>query len=164
MYPPRPSCSSRVVYLSHSLGRQRASNRGDSIILPSDVWHPQATEFNHGHKNAVAIAGLNSQNPGVITVANAVCGSNPKIDECVLAKAFQLDKKLAKKLQHMNIILRKWNKEVFDRFNMLSNPDAYTKDRGKSKLGMNRKRRRKYDRMGIEFKKNELFEVVRASC
>ncbi|KAK1325643.1 Germin-like protein 8-2 [Acorus calamus] len=71
-------------------------NAGDVFVFPEGLIHFQ---FNRGHKNAVAIAGLSSQNPGVITVANAVFGSNPKIDESVLAKAFQVDKKVIDYLQ-----------------------------------------------------------------
>ncbi|KAG5625783.1 hypothetical protein H5410_011001 [Solanum commersonii] len=41
----------------------------------------------------VAFVGLSSQNPGVITIANAVFGSDPPISDDVLAKAFQIDKK-----------------------------------------------------------------------
>ncbi|KAG6385239.1 hypothetical protein SASPL_154069 [Salvia splendens] len=48
---------------------------------------------NKGTGNAVAIAGLSSQSPGVITVANSVFGSNPKIPNDLLAKAFQVDTK-----------------------------------------------------------------------
>ncbi|KAL8489928.1 hypothetical protein ACS0TY_025721 [Phlomoides rotata] len=61
--------------------------------------HPRATEilvvvegtlyFNTGKTNAVAFAGLSSQNPGVITVAKAVFGSYPPISRDVLTKAFQ---------------------------------------------------------------------------
>ncbi|KAL7255337.1 hypothetical protein ACSBR1_009480 [Camellia fascicularis] len=47
----------------------------------------------------VALAGLSSQNPGVITIANVVFGSNPKISDDVLAKAFQVDKKVVDHLQ-----------------------------------------------------------------
>ncbi|XP_022720004.1 germin-like protein subfamily 1 member 14 isoform X3 [Durio zibethinus] len=67
--------------------------------------HPRATEglihfqFNIGNTNAIAFAGLSSQNPGVITIANAVFGSNPPINPDVLAKAFQLDKNVVKYLQ-----------------------------------------------------------------
>ncbi|KAK1279451.1 Germin-like protein 8-2 [Acorus gramineus] len=71
-------------------------NAGDVFVFPEGLIHFQ---FNRGHKNAVAIASLSSQNPGVITVANAVFGSNPKIDESVLAKAFQVDKKVINYLQ-----------------------------------------------------------------
>ncbi|KAM1002069.1 hypothetical protein ACFX2C_002542 [Malus domestica] len=52
-----------------------------------------------GHTGAVAIAGLSSQNPGVITIANAVFGANPPINPDVLAKAFQVDDKLVSYLQ-----------------------------------------------------------------
>ncbi|KAF5960662.1 hypothetical protein HYC85_001871 [Camellia sinensis] len=55
--------------------------------------------FIQGKTNAVASSGLSSQNPGVITVANAVLGSNPKISDDVLAKAFQVDKKVVDNLQ-----------------------------------------------------------------
>uniref|UniRef100_A0A803QE41 Reverse transcriptase domain-containing protein n=1 Tax=Cannabis sativa TaxID=3483 RepID=A0A803QE41_CANSA len=66
--------------------------------------HPRATEIltvlegtlqrNVGGtgKSAVSISALSSQNPGVITIANAVFGSNPAIPRDILAKAFQLDK------------------------------------------------------------------------
>nr|CAN71347.1 hypothetical protein VITISV_024252 [Vitis vinifera] len=50
-------------------------------------------------KTAVAIAGLSSQNPGVITISNAVFGSNPPINPDFLATAFQLDKKVVEFLQ-----------------------------------------------------------------
>ncbi|RZS21767.1 hypothetical protein BHM03_00054445 [Ensete ventricosum] len=39
------------------------------------------------------------QNPGVITIANAVFGSKPPISDDVLAKAFQVDKKTVDWLQ-----------------------------------------------------------------
>ena len=45
------------------------------------------------------IAALSSQNPGVITIANAVFGSNPPISVDVLTKAFQVDKKVIDHLQ-----------------------------------------------------------------
>ncbi|KAG2703544.1 hypothetical protein I3760_06G142600 [Carya illinoinensis] len=55
--------------------------------------------LNVGNTNAIAFAGLSSQNPGVITIANAVFGSNPKINPNVLTKAFQVDKNLVEYLQ-----------------------------------------------------------------
>ncbi|CAI8594527.1 unnamed protein product [Vicia faba] len=71
--------------------------------------HPRATEIlivlegtlylNVGYGNAVAIGGLSSQNPGVITIANAVFGSNPKISSDVLTKAFQVDNKIVDNLR-----------------------------------------------------------------
>ncbi|GJN21090.1 hypothetical protein PR202_gb08538 [Eleusine coracana subsp. coracana] len=48
---------------------------------------------------AVALAALSSQNPGVITVANAVFGSEPSISDDVLAKAFQVDKNTIDRIQ-----------------------------------------------------------------
>ncbi|XP_052191237.1 germin-like protein subfamily 1 member 11 [Diospyros lotus] len=72
---------------------------GDVFVFPEGLIHFQ---FNVAKtKNAVAIAGLSSQNPGVITIANAVFGSNPKINPNVLAKAFQLDKKVVDYLQEV---------------------------------------------------------------
>ncbi|GAY64176.1 hypothetical protein WN943_016422 [Citrus x changshan-huyou] len=38
-----------------------------------------------------AIAGLSSQNPSIITIADAVFGFDPPIDPYALARAFQLD-------------------------------------------------------------------------
>ncbi|EEE68175.1 hypothetical protein OsJ_26305 [Oryza sativa Japonica Group] len=44
------------------------------------------------NKVMFAIAALSSQNPGAITIANAVFGSKPPISDIVLAKAFQVEK------------------------------------------------------------------------
>ncbi|KAF8408739.1 hypothetical protein HHK36_004807 [Tetracentron sinense] len=63
--------------------------KGDVFVIPVGLVHFQR---NVGYGNAVAIAALSSQNPGVITIANAVFGSNPPISAEVLAKAFQVDK------------------------------------------------------------------------
>ncbi|KAM7528760.1 hypothetical protein LguiB_032170 [Lonicera macranthoides] len=71
-------------------------NKGDVFVFPEGLIHFQ---FNVGKTNAVAIAGLSSQNPGVITIANAVFGSNPPISPDVLTKAFQVDKKVIDYLQ-----------------------------------------------------------------
>ncbi|KAM7523196.1 hypothetical protein LguiA_013098 [Lonicera macranthoides] len=71
-------------------------NKGDVFVFPEGLIHFQ---FNVGKTNAVAIAGLSSQNPGVITIANAVFGSNPPISSDVLTKAFQVDKKVIDYLQ-----------------------------------------------------------------
>ena len=69
---------------------------GDVFVFPVGLIHFQ---FNVGKTNAVAFAALSSQNPGVITIANAVFGSNPSINPDVLVKAFQLDKNVVKTLQ-----------------------------------------------------------------
>ncbi|GFY87457.1 RmlC-like cupins superfamily protein [Actinidia rufa] len=69
---------------------------GEAFVFPEGLIHFQ---FNTGKTNAVAIAALSSQNPGVITIANAVFGSNPKISTDVLTKAFQVDKNVVDYLQ-----------------------------------------------------------------
>ncbi|KAG8383947.1 hypothetical protein BUALT_Bualt04G0066900 [Buddleja alternifolia] len=68
-------------------------NCGDAFVFLEGLIPLQ---FNVGHKNAVAFAGLSSQNPGVITIANAVFGSYPSINQAVLTKAFQVEKKICK--------------------------------------------------------------------
>ncbi|KAI3451660.1 hypothetical protein Pfo_008325 [Paulownia fortunei] len=69
---------------------------GDVFVFPQGLIHFQ---FNAGNTNVVAFAGLSSQNPGVITVANAVFGSDPPISTDVLTKAFQVDVNVVKYLQ-----------------------------------------------------------------
>ncbi|XP_015582589.1 germin-like protein subfamily 1 member 13 [Ricinus communis] len=69
---------------------------GDVFVFPIGMIHFQ---FNTGSTNAVAFAGLSSQNPGAITIANAVFGSNPPINPDVLTKAFQVDKSVVNYLQ-----------------------------------------------------------------
>ncbi|XP_051148659.1 putative germin-like protein 2-1 [Andrographis paniculata] len=70
--------------------------KGDVFVFPVGLVHFQQ---NVGTKNAVAIAALSSQNPGVITIANAVFGSKPDVSSDVLAKAFQVDKSIVQQLQ-----------------------------------------------------------------
>ncbi|XP_017976680.1 PREDICTED: germin-like protein subfamily 1 member 7 [Theobroma cacao] len=69
---------------------------GDVFVFPVGLIHFQ---FNIGKTNAIAFAGLSSQNPGVITIANAVFGSKSRINPDVLSKAFQLDENVARYLQ-----------------------------------------------------------------
>jgi quercetin dioxygenase-like cupin family protein len=72
-------------------------NKGDVFVFPEGLIHFQ---FNPcPDKPSVALAGLSSQNPGAITVANAVFGSKPPISDDVLAKAFQVEKKTVDWLQ-----------------------------------------------------------------
>ncbi|KAL4193155.1 hypothetical protein AMTRI_Chr06g175520 [Amborella trichopoda] len=52
--------------------------KGDVFVFPEGLIHFQQ---NVGYGNSVAIAGLSSQNPGVITIANAVFGANPPISD-----------------------------------------------------------------------------------
>lgn len=71
--------------------------KGDVFVFPVGLVHFQRNVGGLG--NAVAVAALSSQNPGVITVANAVFGSTPLIDDAVLAKAFQIDKSVVNQIQ-----------------------------------------------------------------
>ena len=71
-------------------------NKGDVFVFPIGLIHFQ---FNTGETNALAFSSLSSQNPGLITIANAVFGSNPSINPDVLIKAFQLDKSVVDYLQ-----------------------------------------------------------------
>ncbi|RZR96180.1 hypothetical protein BHM03_00025145 [Ensete ventricosum] len=70
--------------------------KGDVFVFPEGLIHFQ---FNPGHTKTIAIGALSSQNPGTITIANAVFGSKPPISDDVLAKAFQVDKKTIDWLQ-----------------------------------------------------------------
>ncbi|XP_062186233.1 germin-like protein 8-4 [Phragmites australis] len=71
--------------------------KGDVFVFPKAMIHFQ---MNLAHdKPAAALSSLNSQNPGVITVASAVFGSKPPISDDLLAKAFQVEKKLIDWLQ-----------------------------------------------------------------
>ncbi|KAK1686940.1 hypothetical protein QYE76_047788 [Lolium multiflorum] len=62
---------------------------GDVFVFPQGLIHFQA---NNGPNPALAIAALSSQNPGTITIANAVFGSTPPISDLILAKAFMTEK------------------------------------------------------------------------
>ncbi|XP_031379292.1 germin-like protein subfamily 1 member 13 [Punica granatum] len=85
--------------LSNQLGNRlitKVLKPGDVFVFPIGMIHFQ---LNVGKINAVAFAGLSSQNPGVITIANAVFGAKPPINPDVLTKAFQVDKKVIDYLQ-----------------------------------------------------------------
>ncbi|XP_017221709.1 putative germin-like protein 2-1 [Daucus carota subsp. sativus] len=71
-------------------------NKGDVFVFPIGLIHYQK---NVGNGNAMAIAGLSSQNPGVITIANAVFGSKPDISTDILVRAFQVDKNIISEMQ-----------------------------------------------------------------
>ncbi|XP_077214766.1 putative germin-like protein 2-1 [Tasmannia lanceolata] len=71
--------------------------KGDVFVFPVNLIHFQ---YNVGPTNAIAIAALNSENPGVITIANALFGSNLPISSDVLAKAFQVDKMVVEDIQN----------------------------------------------------------------
>ncbi|KAK4856335.1 hypothetical protein QYF36_016432 [Acer negundo] len=69
--------------------------------------HPRATEILVVQEGTLYVGFVTSnpenklftKNPGVITIANAVLGSNPAINPDVLSKAFQLDQNVVKSLQ-----------------------------------------------------------------
>ncbi|CAH1444597.1 unnamed protein product [Lactuca virosa] len=70
--------------------------KGDIFVFPIGLIHFQR---NVGNGYAVALASLSSQNPGVITIGNAVFGSNPDVDGDLLAKAFHVDKNVIFQIQ-----------------------------------------------------------------
>ncbi|GLT88583.1 hypothetical protein SLE2022_066020 [Rubroshorea leprosula] len=71
-------------------------NKGDVFVFPIGLIHFQ---LNIGKTPAVALSALSSQNPGTITIADAVFGSNPAINPDVLTKAFMLEPNVVKYLQ-----------------------------------------------------------------
>ncbi|KAF8032112.1 hypothetical protein BT93_D1126 [Corymbia citriodora subsp. variegata] len=58
-------------------------SKGDVFVFPVGLIHFQR---NAGMMNAIAISAFSSQNPGAITIGNAVFGSMPDIATDVLAK------------------------------------------------------------------------------
>uniref|UniRef100_A0A2N9H7P3 Cupin type-1 domain-containing protein n=1 Tax=Fagus sylvatica TaxID=28930 RepID=A0A2N9H7P3_FAGSY len=71
-------------------------NKGDVFVFPIGLIH---FAFNVGKTNAVVIASLSSQNPGIVIIANTIFGSNPPINPDVLTNAFQLEKNVVEHLQ-----------------------------------------------------------------
>ncbi|GLT38500.1 hypothetical protein SLA2020_345480 [Shorea laevis] len=71
-------------------------NKGDVFVFPIGMIHFQ---LNIGKTPAVAFSAFSTQNPGTITIADALFGSNPTINPDVLTKAFMLDKNVVKYLQ-----------------------------------------------------------------
>ncbi|XP_077221599.1 putative germin-like protein 2-1 [Tasmannia lanceolata] len=71
--------------------------KGDVFVFPQGLIH---FEYNMGPYNAIAMAALSSENPGVIVMASALFGSKPPISGDVLAKAFQVDIKVVQGLQY----------------------------------------------------------------
>ncbi|XP_060181996.1 germin-like protein subfamily 1 member 17 [Lycium barbarum] len=71
-------------------------NPGDVFVIPQGLIHFQ---YNVGHKNATVPATFNSQNPGFVMIPSSIFASDPPILENVLAKGFQLDKKVIEELQ-----------------------------------------------------------------
>ncbi|KAJ0772355.1 putative germin, rmlC-like cupin domain superfamily, rmlC-like jelly roll [Helianthus annuus] len=71
-------------------------HKGDVFVFPFRLVHFQR---NIGNANALAISTLSSQNPGIVTIANAVFGSKPDISSDILAKAFQTSNEVIENLQ-----------------------------------------------------------------
>nr|CAB3445710.1 unnamed protein product [Digitaria exilis] len=63
-------------------------HKGDVFVFPKGLVH---FEFNFGDCPAFGIAGLSSQNPGLVRVADSLFGASPAITNEVLAKAFRID-------------------------------------------------------------------------
>ena len=70
--------------------------KGDVFEFPIGLIHYQR---NFGNGSAIAIAALSNQNPGVITIANAVFGFKPHISSDILVKAFQVDNNVINYIQ-----------------------------------------------------------------
>lgn len=70
--------------------------KGDVFVFPIGLVHYQR---NVGKGKALSFSGLNSENPGVVIVPNAVFASNPLIPSDLLAKAFQVDQKVVDNIQ-----------------------------------------------------------------
>ncbi|XP_058106474.1 putative germin-like protein 2-1 [Magnolia sinica] len=66
-------------------------HKGDVFVFPKGLIHFQ---YNIGKTHAVAIASLSSQFPGVMTISNAIFGSNPRLPDDLLATAFHVDNKV----------------------------------------------------------------------
>ncbi|KAI3754208.1 hypothetical protein L1987_53986 [Smallanthus sonchifolius] len=70
--------------------------KGDVFVFPMRLVHFQR---NIGNTKALAVSTLSSQNPGIVTIANAVFGSKPAISTDILAKAFQTGNDVIENLQ-----------------------------------------------------------------
>nr|XP_043627864.1 putative germin-like protein 2-1 [Erigeron canadensis] len=71
-------------------------HKGDVFVFPMKLIHFQR---NIGNTKALAISALSSQNPGIVTIANAVLGSKPDISIDILAKAFQTSEEVINNMQ-----------------------------------------------------------------
>jgi len=75
---------------------KKTLEKGDVFVFPKGLVHFQQ---NVGSVNAVAIAALSSQLPGVQQIAKSLFGSSPPVDVAVLSRAFQIDAKLVHLIQ-----------------------------------------------------------------
>ncbi|TYG38627.1 hypothetical protein ES288_D13G238700v1 [Gossypium darwinii] len=101
--PPHthPRASEILVVLEGTLHVGFVTSNPDNRLISKVLYPGDVFVFPVGliHTYVVAFAGLSSENPRVITIANAVFGSNPSINADILAKAFNLDWKMVKNLQ-----------------------------------------------------------------
>lgn len=88
--PPNPNNKNQLF--------TKILNAGDIFVFPRGMIHFQ---YNIGKTKAVAIAAFNSQNPGVMTIAKSIFGSEPSVPPEILAKAFQVDDELVEHLQSL---------------------------------------------------------------
>ncbi|XP_057844659.2 germin-like protein 1-1 [Cryptomeria japonica] len=65
--------------------------KGDVFVFPKALVHFQQ---NVGKENAVVIAALSSQLPGVQVIANSLFAANPPIPDSVLSKAFRITQQI----------------------------------------------------------------------
>ncbi|KAF9616144.1 hypothetical protein IFM89_028610, partial [Coptis chinensis] len=88
-----------VGFVTSSSGNRlitKTLNQGDVFVFPEGLIHFQK---NTGSTRAVAIAGMSSQNSGVIMIPSTVFGSNPPISDDILAQAFQVSTEVVDLLQ-----------------------------------------------------------------
>ncbi|PWA35155.1 Cupin 1 [Artemisia annua] len=71
--------------------------KGDVFVFPENLIHYQK---NNGNTNAIAIAALSSQNPGVISMASGVFGAIPEIPVDILAKGYKINGDAVSNIQH----------------------------------------------------------------
>ncbi|PHT62259.1 Germin-like protein subfamily 1 member 18 [Capsicum annuum] len=69
---------------------------GDAFVFPMGLIHFQ---LNVGKTKAVAFSAFGGQCPGLNIITNALFGSHPPINDDILAKAFQIDKKIVDYIQ-----------------------------------------------------------------
>ncbi|KAH9622213.1 hypothetical protein KSS87_007164 [Heliosperma pusillum] len=71
-------------------------NKGDVFVFPQGLIHFQ---LNIGNTSAVGFSSFSSQNPGLVSIPDAVFGAEPPINDDVLSKGFQLDTNVIKMLK-----------------------------------------------------------------
>nr|GLL26757.1 germin-like protein subfamily 1 member 13 [Ipomoea trifida] len=71
-------------------------NAGDVFVFPMGLVH---FFYNVGRTNALVFSAFSSQNPGYVSVANSVFGTDPPISDDVLTKGFRLNKLVIEYLQ-----------------------------------------------------------------